>query len=187
MRNSTISSKSVEKHGDGISGNLRTTSSTREMCKLLSLILVEKVSNKKWNSCKTRLLHKNLPFGTESNTLSCCFYMEILTGAGLYFIFFASVLALQRNDSCDRASFPAEALLCALRLQDGSAPSPDVAERSCQPQPEPVFSHQIVSNTERAHCAEQRRCPSAPRPWTVIYRGLCPKQNCFLNPFETRR
>lgn len=33
---------------------------------------------------------------------------------------------------------------------------------SCQQKPEPVFSHQIVSNTERAYCAEQRHRPCSP-------------------------
>lgn len=85
------------------------------------------------------------------------------------------------------AQTPAGAFPCALQLQDGWALSPDAAGLRCQPQPEPGFSHQVLSKTQRAHCAEQRRRPSAARPRSAIHRGLRPKPNCFLNPLETRR
>lgn len=49
-------------------------------------------------------------------------------------------------------------LYCTPQLYDKLA-LPDFTVFSCQREPEPVFSHQIVSNTERAHCAEQKASP----------------------------
>lgn len=101
-------------------------------------------------------------------------------------------------------------LYCTPQLYDKLA-LPDFTVFSCQREPEPVFSHQIVSNTERAHCAEQKASPVlslsllmygtffffSPQPIGILRYDLmssfmscwgpCPKKNCFSNPLETRK
>lgn len=101
-------------------------------------------------------------------------------------------------------------LYCTPQLYDKLA-LPDFTVFSCQREPEPVFSHQIVSNTERAHCAEQKASPVlslsllmydtflvfSPQPIGILRCDLmssfmscwgpCPKKNCFSNPLETRK
>ena len=104
-------------------------------------------------------------------------------------------------------------LYCTPQLYDELA-LPDFTVFSCQREPEPVFSHQIVSNTERAHCAEQKASPVLSLCWCTVHFstgapffspqpigilrydlmssfmscwGPCPKKNCFSNPLETQK